>query len=468
MIGSNQVVVRSIRSEIESCMRSYNYTISKLSELTDINNGHLSGFFNGLRALTIGHLDSIAKAFGEPSGWLYDLYLEECFPKGRVSRRRLRPYLIRCVEVGRHDCIKPVVSRLLENPKNIDIIFFVAEELFQKGKQKESIYFYQLVIESEKNSYSERFIMSQYRLFRALQGTNAEENWNAVVRFESYWKRLSEIDQLDALLQLANACFTLHKWKEVEKYADELRELATLIYRNELNKQRSNKKVESSKTERHLVVYYGQGYLLKSVSLEKQGLYEEAKEFVSGYADLSWFPFLDEVGQGEVQKFRIWATANLFTLDILIGDTSILSDYIKFLEGDPKEILSGLVTIVESANKHGFLIDNILDRFSEEIVCFDDYHDPINVDRHLRFRYHLAAYNFRNECFENGIINTIRCLNLSTVMNSQKDFIRCMTLFEAYRYHATEEQIKEFKKIMEEVRYDESLFSFAGNGLWIV
>ncbi|RAP28585.1 hypothetical protein C2W64_04641 [Brevibacillus laterosporus] len=470
MVASNHVMARSIQSEIENRLHLFDYTLSKLSELTHINNGHLSGFLNGnpSRALTIAQLDAIANVFEEPSGWLYELYADECFPKGRVSRRRVCPYLIRCVEIGRHDCITPVVSILLENRKNLEILFFVAEQLFQKGKYEESTYFYQLVIDNEKDSFSERFIMSHYRLFRALQETDIEENWEAVIRFESYRKRLSERHQLDALLQLANVCFTLHKWKEVEKYSDELRKLATLIYRNERCKQQNNRVFQPLKTERHLVVYYGQGYLLKAVALEKQGQYAEAKEFVSGYADLSWFELLDESGQAEVDKFKLWATANLYALDILMGNTSVLADYITFLEDYPTEILSGLVTIMTSANNHGFFIDHLLERFSAEIRSFDDSHDPINVDRHLRFRYDLAIYHFQNDRFENGIIDTLRCLDLSIVMNNQKKFIRCVTLFEAHRYHATEQQKREYKKLMEEVRNDEGIFSIASNGLWSV
>ncbi|MCR8998265.1 DNA-binding protein, partial [Brevibacillus laterosporus] len=230
-------------------------------------------------------------------------------------------------------------------------------------------------------SYSDRFIMSQYRLFRSIQETDMEENWKADIRFEAYRKRLSERHQLDALLQLANVCFTLHKWKEVEKYGDELRKLATLVYQNELFMLKNYRVYQPLRTERHLVVYYGQGYLLKAVSLEKQGLFEQAKEFVSGYADLSWFELLDESGQAEVEKFNLWATANLYTLDMLMGNTSVITDYIKFLEDHPTEILSGVVTIMKSANQHGFLIDHLLEKFSAEIRSFEDSHDPISVDR---------------------------------------------------------------------------------------
>ncbi|UIO42886.1 hypothetical protein LOY85_01650 [Brevibacillus brevis] len=132
----------------------------------------------------------------------------------------------------------------------------MAEKLFTNGKRQESIPFYQLVIESEKDSHGDRFVMSQYRLFRAVQGGgDSEKKWKAVIRFHPYRKRLPENYQLDALLQLANACFTLHNWKEVERYADELRELATVIYNEEVQRWENDGVGGILETERHLVVF---------------------------------------------------------------------------------------------------------------------------------------------------------------------------------------------------------------------
>ncbi|MCM3625725.1 DNA-binding protein, partial [Brevibacillus borstelensis] len=84
---------------------------------------------------------------------------------------------------------------------------------------------------------------------------------------------------------------------------------AVILYEDELRKKKTQKTFDPINTERHLVVYYGQGYLLKAAALEKQGLYEQAKRYVEGYADLSWFELLDEVGHYEVQKFQLWAKA---------------------------------------------------------------------------------------------------------------------------------------------------------------
>ncbi|MBG9799123.1 hypothetical protein ABD73_15800 [Brevibacillus laterosporus] len=60
--------------------------------MTGINPGNISEILRNKRAMTIGHIDSFAKAFGYEAGWLYDLYAkEECIYDGKVSRARAVP-----------------------------------------------------------------------------------------------------------------------------------------------------------------------------------------------------------------------------------------------------------------------------------------------------------------------------------------------------------------------------------------
>ncbi|ATO48602.1 DNA-binding protein [Brevibacillus laterosporus] len=461
MTALKKLATSPIRAEIEHHLKSYNYTLSKLSELTNINTGHLSGYLKGhkYRKLTLDQLNAIGQVFEKPDGWLYDLYVEEYFYRVKITLRRAKSFLVQCAELGRYDCIQLVIPLLLEHPDKIKIFFGVAEQLFYKGRQKESIFFYQLVVDNEKNMFKEPIIMSHYRLFQLSESTNTEALWKAVLIFEPVRRELSIYCQLDALLRLGNHCCTLRRWKEVEKFADELLELTNLVYKDELSKKKrgNGDGIELLNLESHLVAYYGQGYLLKAVSLEKQGLYEEAKEFVSGYADLSWFELLDESGQAEVAKYKKLALLNMCRLDLLMGDTSILPDFVEFLEYNPTELLFGFITIVESANKYGFSIDIILDKFSKEINYFDNYHDSANVDRHLQFRYQLAVYHLKNKRPNSGIKEILRCMTLSTVLNGSKDFIRCVALFEAHRYQASAHQEIEYKKKLEEVMRDERL-----------
>ncbi|MDN9012876.1 helix-turn-helix domain-containing protein, partial [Brevibacillus laterosporus] len=148
-------VKKSIRAEIEKCMEDKKCTLTQLSELSGIQVGHLSEILNRRRAITIKQLDAFSKAFNYELGWMYDLYVDECISENKVSKSRIVPYLVRCAEIGRYDCIELVVSRLLEVSKNIAIIFFVAEHLFEKKLLKEAVFFYEIVVSNIKDSYAD-------------------------------------------------------------------------------------------------------------------------------------------------------------------------------------------------------------------------------------------------------------------------------------------------------------------------
>ncbi|KZE43358.1 DNA-binding protein [Brevibacillus parabrevis] len=448
-MGLQEPLQRSLRSEVERIQKQYGYTLSKLSALSGINHGHLSDILRGNRSMTIGHLDALASAFEQPSGWLYELYPEECFTKERASRPRVIPYLLRCAEIGRQDCIQQIVSKLLEDRKNVAILFSVGEQLFEAGKLKESIPFYKFVIENEKDSHSDRFLLSEYRLFRvSSQEANAEENWKAIIQFEPYRNRLPENYQLDGLLQLANVSFVLQRWSDMEKYADELRLLASKVYENELRKRKSAKTCGPLKTERHLVVYYGQGFLLKGVALQMQGLYGEAKKYVQGYADLDWFEFLDDIGRIEVEKFKIWAKANMYTYDLLMGANQILPEYLVFLDKYPTEIPAGLLTMMEAASKYDISIDHILEEYAADIEEFYKYQEQVNIGRHYNFRYYKVVYELKNRRISKALDEILCCLDLADQLKDQRAFKQSAALFWDYRQYASEQHEQVYQKII--------------------
>ncbi|MCY9747385.1 DNA-binding protein, partial [Paenibacillus larvae] len=258
--------------------------------------------------------------------------------------------------------IMNAIHMSVEHPKYTELLFSVAEELYLNGLVEESLLFYEEVIEEEKFNHSERLAISHYRVFRASIGSDADENFKAVIRFEGFRKNLPENFQLDALFQLARICFSLKKWNLAEQFADELRILVTIRYQEELLVQRSKRTSEPSIREHPLVVYYGQSYLMKSVALTKQGYYEKAKQYLQGYEDLGWFEILDEHGKKEVDKFRLWAQANKYGIELLLGNTSILDEYTNYLTDHPNEIPAGLCNILEAANTYAFNVDYILDK----------------------------------------------------------------------------------------------------------
>ncbi|MCM3271026.1 helix-turn-helix domain-containing protein [Paenibacillus elgii] len=436
-----RVVNRSLRWEIEAQMKLHKYNMHQLAELTGINQGNLSMALNGIsRSMSINQLDALGKVFGKVPGWLYELYTEECISEEKVSRPRLVSYLVRCAEVGRNDCIDAVLPKILDNPKNVKIIFAAAEKLFNKGKQKESERFYELVVENVKDSFSDMLAISHYRLFTVTQGTDAEKNWKAVIRFDPFRNRLPESYRLDALFQLARVCFSLKKWSEVEEYAGELVELSTVLCSD-----------EEVAPKRHPVYYYGMGLLYKGLVLEMQGFYEQSKKYVHSYANLQWFEPLDESGQKEVEQFKIWGKANLYTLEVLSGNEGIINEYADYLASLNRlnDIVAGLIAILTSANTYGFNVDHVLARFSSFIEHFDIFNNHLILsDRHLRYRYHKAIYAFRNGRIEEGLDETLYCLSLAKDTKKYEDGFQCVSLFESYRERASAQQLKMYRSTM--------------------
>ncbi|KZE72224.1 hypothetical protein AV545_15790 [Paenibacillus jamilae] len=144
--------------------------------------------------------------------------------------------------------------------------------------------------------------------------------------------------------------------------ADHLHSLAEKMY-NEAQEASLKKLPYLFKAERPLVFYYGFSYLAKGTALQKPRLYDQAREYILKYSELGWFSGLDKIDWEEVERFKFFAKANLYTNDLLSGKLSVLPEYAQFLEDNPEELLPGLVTIMETASLHSVNVDDILEKF---------------------------------------------------------------------------------------------------------
>ncbi|MEV3554168.1 DNA-binding protein [Paenibacillus larvae] len=319
----------TLRGELEKAIDETGCTLSQLEEKGGTQIGNLSACLRGktLRPITMKQLDKLTEVLGLPEGYYYEFYLAECFYKDRVARSRMESFLFRCVELGKTDLIMKAINILVEHPKYTELLFSVAEKLYLSGY--------------------------------------AKENYKAVIRFESFRNKLPEGFQLDALLQLVDVCYTLEFWPMVEQFAEELRALSNIVYLEELRKLDNNRSEPPIETERHLVVYYGKSYLMKSLTLSKQGRYEEAKACIKGYEDLGWFKLLDDLGKKEVAKYSQFAKGNRYCIELLLGNTDMLDEFINFLTDHPTHTSGALLVILEAANTYRLNIDHILERFAE-------------------------------------------------------------------------------------------------------
>ncbi|MFF2532097.1 hypothetical protein ACFVS2_24640 [Brevibacillus sp. NPDC058079] len=93
------------------------------------------------------------------------------------------------------------------------------------------------------------------------------------------------------------------------------------------------------------------------------------------------------------------------------------------------EVLAGLNAIMKSANTYHFCVDEILERFASQIASFDQFTEAIGLDRHLRFRYQMAIYEYGKGRIERGIEETIYCLSLADLLNRHDEALTYIALF---------------------------------------
>jgi len=458
----------TIRLEIEKGIRQKGHSLSSFGKQAGINRGIISGILNGNppKSISIRQLDLMAEALGHAEGWMYEYYVDECFINEKADWRRIKAFLLRCTEIGRYDCIKEVLDRLMEDLNNTISIFGLAEELYAEGKVQESLPFYECVIENEKHQHSERLAISHYRVFRASIDDNTEKNLRAIIRFEPYRNRLPENMILDALLQLANVYYNFQNWELLLHCGDELLILSDSIYKVQLESLRNNKFPTSLNAERELVVYYGQGYLIKATALEHLGCYEEAKNHIAHYSNLDWFEGLTELGKKEVEKFKLYAIANLHNLNLLIGNTDNLNNYIQFIEQNPKEVLPSMLIISKAANLHEFNIDNIIEKFNSIIYQMNpsdkSLYPAVYTTRYMILYYQLAVYFFKSKNYTKGMDDLLKSLELAIKVYNKNRILDCISLYEQFKKYSRKEQVEFYEIMLKEVNKDAKI-AFSSN-----
>lgn len=431
-------------------------TLNDLAQRSGINRGILTKVFTSIppKSLSINQLDLISLTLHKPEGWLYELYTIACFEEGRVHWKRLKAFLLRCVDLNRNEIIHDVLSRLMESTAHIPEIFDVAETLYAADQKKAAIPFYECVCDHEIKQHSERLAISQYKLFRARLGVDLNHNLEAALRYYPFRNRLSDHYMLDGLLQLANVFFTLHRWEEVFKICDEMKKIVQV--------HMNSKKKEPLHTERHLVVYYAQSFMLKGNALEWMERYEEAVEFIAGYEDLHWFPDLGELGAREIARFQMFARGNRLNLLVLLGHKDILLDYIDFLNEYLDEWLPGLLTIMTAANRHKMNVDHILPQYQGRIHSIRSganlqhtyYQSSSTLRRASLLFFELGVYEFDQHRFGMGIEWILEAFEKSIASNNKELSMQCAAYMEIFRESASAQQLEVYLEKMKGVIHD--------------
>ncbi|MDH6672674.1 transcriptional regulator with XRE-family HTH domain [Paenibacillus sp. LBL] len=447
----------TIRSELETYLKKTGLTINQFGELSKINSGTLSTIIKGVRPIAMQQLDRIVAAMGLPEGSFYELYLEECFSYP-LNWRRLKPFLYRCAELDKLMLIQKVVRYMTDNLAYVPLLFDTAEVLLNQEKRSAAAIIYESVAESEKYQHSERLALCHYRLFTISIGHDQEKNLRAATKFEGFVERLDEIDQLDALKDLANTYLSLRQWGKVDEMSKEMGRKATIQYHHKYNQNSRFKYNLLKKPKRPLFLYIIYSHLLRSAVCDEMGNYELALKYVSLYSDLSWVKEDTAEALRIKEEFKILALVNTCLYQLMMGQVEVLPQYVAYVESREAEILPALIKIIQAANKYNFNIDFVLEKFESQISSYavkqaniGTYTYQVVADRYTHFLSELSLYYLRSQRYDIGINCLLDCLASAIEIHSDSAILNCVRMFEKFRDFTSVEVQNKYNTLISEV-----------------
>lgn len=442
----------TIREQIEDFLHKNELTINRFAEISEVNSGTLSNILNGNRPISMHQLDRITEAMSLEEGYFYDLYINECIFHATPDWRRLGPFLHRCAELGKLDCLDQCVRLTMDNTSYAPLLFDTAEHFFKEGKREAAVLLYKSVAESERFQHSERLALCQYRLFTLELSDDQEANLQAAVYFEPFVDRLDEMYQLEALVKLINVNSSLHRWNKMNELADKMGNRSMIQYKR---RNFSNHKADHPKQS--LVFYILYSYLVKAMFHCENGEFEDALHYVSLYSDPD---FVNEPNSEELKiitQFKEWAAANRYLYQLMAGQVEVLGDYVEYVSTREEEIFPAMCEIMIVANRYKLNVDHILERFMSYLVYKDQNYDigkinkQVILDKYTRLLAELGIYYLNNKDINRGLKYVLESLSNAVIINSSKGILRCIGLFEEYRNFSTSEEKQKFSKLVSEV-----------------
>lgn len=451
--GVSLEMTATIREQMEEFLHKNEMTINRFAEISEVNSGTLSNILNGNRPISMQQLDRITAGMGLEEGYFYELYIDECIFHATPDWRRLGPFLHRCADLGKLDCLDKAVRMTMDNISYSPLLFETAEFFFREGKHEAAVLLYKSVAESERFQHSERLALCQYRLFTLELSDDQEVNSRAAVYFEPYIDRLDEVYQLDALVDLINVNGSIHRWDKVEEFAELMLHKAMIEF-----KYSETKGYIEVRRKNPLVFYILYANLSLENSYSERGEYEKALYYVSQYANPIWIEDPNNEEMRIIDQFKEWAVANRYVYQLMVGQIEVLSDYVDYVSTREEEIFPALCNIMIAANRHRFRVDDILESYGQYLVYKEQRYligkisTQVTLERYTRLLAELGIYYISLERYDKGIEFILESLGNSITINSNNGMLRCMGLFEQYRHFSSFELQKRYTILVSEVQ----------------
>ncbi|KJD46720.1 helix-turn-helix domain-containing protein [Paenibacillus terrae] len=455
-------ITPTIRAELDKYLKQEGLSLTQFGNIAGINRGIVSGIVTGNSPISVNQLDLITETMGLPEGFFYERFIDDYIIERSPNMRRIERLLYRCAELDKLGAISRIVGQIMDNLLYSPKLFEIAEALLAQGRHAAALLLYENVAEVEKYQHSERLAVCQYRIFTIQIGDDQNQNLRAATIFEAFVERLDEIDQLDALKDLANVYRSLRQWDRLDEMARKMKVKAEIQYSMKHQQKKREHNESEKKLSRPMFVYITYADLLCASVCEAEGDFQQALDYTYAYANLDWVKEKDEDTRHWIGLFQHWAEGNTYVYKLLSGDISVLQDYVEYIAAtsgsNEQEEISKLLNVIIAANRFELDVDDILQRFETEINSFseqppfdDMYTQQVIPDYIAWFGYELAYYDLHRGSYIDGFKHLMYSMISYHKLNNETYFINCMGLFLHFQDYAVPETKAAFLNLIEKV-----------------
>jgi transcriptional regulator with XRE-family HTH domain len=409
----------ALYQEIEKYMQMKHWNKTELSKTSGIHISEISRILNHRQPLSLQNLDAITTAFDLSDGTLYTYYVEECLNEGkRVDKRRSIQFLYKCASDGYEEHTNELLNIMLEEQsktirkKNLIYIFSVAEKLFKAGKGDQALPFYEVLIESDSDRFSEKVAVSYFRRFYIVRGTDKGQHALSHVLDQLAYMPIDI--RKEACMWIMADYYRREEWGQVLNYAEKLEKMA-------------------SEGE-----YYGRALMYKGFALSRLGgTLEEVLRLIKKYAQVN--DFYAEIAVG-----------NRYVALLDFGQFEYVDEYLCWLE-NRDDIYAGLPRIFETYVQINRIEDakNLIERFKHVIHDMAVSKDPwLKEKRYLDFRYAHALFQCKCNQYDEGLNELLEVADSSMRIGNIERFKKCLLTFWKYRLFATPQHDRKYSQIL--------------------
>lgn len=249
--------------------------------------------------------------------------------------------------------------------------------------------------------------------------------------------------EVDTLVKMIKMAYAFENWEKVLTLSAKLLEAVNEILLTESQPY--------TKMDRHIAYYFGYAYLMRGLAYQKQEQFSASLECVALYSNLDYLGDSTKESKQIIDDYKQFARANGLTLEVLRGNRERLNDYVLYLEEHPDQILSGLITILESALHHTYTVDTELTTLMAYIKDPNCYSDQIAAAKYLSLHYLLAFYMYRNYRYTEALDLSLHTLMQSDNLGNDGYFKKSVALFEILKTHASVSQLNEYSNILKKI-----------------